>query len=82
MIRTVKPIIGHRQLAILARIGVANARREPVTLREMADEMGVTLNAVSDALRGLIKYGLLTKVAGRARTLRVACRYIPMEGTK
>ena len=60
--------------AKLKTLGIIIAAPFPMTIREVADARGVTINAVAEPLEHLAKNGLINFTRGKARTIFATCR--------
>jgi len=75
---TLQPIARTR-IVILAAIVRGHAIGRPPSVREMAEEAGVTVNAVQGQLKRLQRDGMIARDERHARTLRPTCRWIGEE---
>ncbi len=70
-------VIPPRQWRCLELILLRQASGKPVTVRWLAREMGVRINAVWGHLRGLAAKELIRSEPYQAATIRPACRFVP-----
>jgi len=60
---------------VLAITRLTKSMGVPPTFRELADELGVTVNSISELVERCQSAGVVTKYEKRARTLRVVGKW-------
>ena len=75
----VAAVMGHTRATILGLILDAQRQGRCLTNRELCKAVGTHVNALVHHLAALKREGLITSDAWKARTIRPACRFVPVD---